>query len=267
MRALIYIMTPVLVLTFFLASRFVTWEKLKGVDRKALKHQIDGTQLLRGGKNQKAITALTKAIEIEPKYAEAYVKRGLAYYYLARYKEAIDDYTQTLSLNRFLADAYARRGDAYRALNDVSRAIADYTAALENRPTAITYHNRGRAYYQKFLISDTADETLKLALDDFEKAIEMQPRFAIAYLSRGDIYGHLKQQESQESDYSHALDLLTDAIENWQNQSHELILIYLWRAMAYKKNNHTDKAVNDMEKVYELFAQFYLKKIKISDIL
>ncbi len=267
MRALIYIMTPVLILTIFLASRFVTWEKLKGVDRKALKHQIDGTQFLREGKNQKAITALTKAIEIEPKYAEAYVKRGRAYYYLARYTEAIDDYTQTLFLKRFLADAYASRGDVYRALNDLPRAIADYTASLENRPSAIVYYNRGRIYYQKFLISDKADETLKLALTDFDKAIELQPRFAIAYLSRGDIYEHLKQQESQESDYSHALDLLTDAIQNWENKSHDLILIYLWRAIAYQKNNYVDKAVNDIERVYELFTQFCLKKIRISDIL
>ncbi len=300
MRALIYIMTPVLILTIFLASRFVTWEKLKGVDSKALKHLMAGTQFLRKGKNYQAITALTYAIEIEPKYAEAYAKRGLAYYQLTRYKDAIADYTQTLSLKRFFADAYAGRADAYLALGDIPNAIADYTASLETRksvrvtskraevyleigkideaitdylyivkhhPSAIAYYNRGRAYCKKFLHLDKKDETLKLALVDFDKAIEMQPRFAIAYLNRGDIYGHLKQQESQETDYSHAIDLLTDAIQNWQNEAHELIPIYLWRAVAYKKSNYIDKAMNDIEKVSELFAQFYLKKIRISDIL
>ena len=300
MRALIYIMTPVLILTFFLASRYVTWEKLKGVDSDALKHLTDGTQFLSEGKNYQAITALTQAIEIEPKYAEAYIKRGIAYYYLAHYKEAIADYTQTLSLKQYSADAYASRGDAYRALGDIPSAITDYTASLKkrknarvmskraevyletgkineaivdylyivkHRPSAIAYYNRGRAYYKKFLISDETDETLKLALADFDKAIEMQPRFAIAYLSRGDIYGHLGQQKTKESDYSQVVDLLTDAIQNWQNEAHELIPIYLWRAIAYKKSNYTDKAANDIEKVHELFAQFYLKKIRISDIL
>ena len=300
MRALIYIMTPVLILTIFLASRFVTWEKLKGVDSKALKHLTAGTQFLSKGKNYQAITALTQAIEVEPKYAEAYVKRGLAYYQLTRYKDAIADYTQTLSLNQYSADAYVSRGDAYRALGDVPRAIADYTASLKKRknawvmskraevyletgkiseaindysyivkrrPSAIALNNRGKAYYRKFLISDKEDEALKLALADFNKAIEMQPLFAAAYLNRGDIYGHLKQQEAQEADYLYAIDLLTDAIRNWENEAHELIPIYLWRAAAYKKNTHTDKAMNDIEKVYELFTQFYLKKIRISDIL
>ncbi len=300
MRALIYIMTPVVILTFFLASRFVTWDKLKGVDSNALKHFTKGTQFLRNGKTHKAISTLTQAIEIEPKYAEAYIKRGIAYYHLARYKEAIKDYNQTLSLKSYFADAYASRGDAYLALGDeiqaindytlslkkrknarvmskrakvyletgkINEAIADYLYIVKHRPSAIAYYNRGRAYYQKFLISDETDETLKLALADFEKAIEMQPIFAIAYLSRGDIYGHLRQQESQESDYSYAINLLTDAIQNWQNEAHELIPIYLWRAVAYKKGNYVGNAVNDIEKIYELFTQFYLKKIRISDIL
>ena len=300
MRALIYIMTPVLILTIFLASRFVTWEKLKGIDSNALKHLTAGTQFLRKGKNYQAITALTQAIAIEPKYAEAYVKRGLAYYQLARYKDAIADYTQTLSLNQYSADAYASRGDAYRSLGDVTRAIADYTASLnkrknawimskraevyletgkigeaikdyfyivKHRPSAIAFYNRGRAYYEQFLLSGNQNEVLKLALADFDKAIEMQPSFAIAYLNRGNIYAHLGQQKSKEGDYLQAISLLTDAIQNWQNEAHELIPIYLWRAVAHEKNNHTNKAVNDIEKVYELFAQFYLKKIRISDIL
>jgi tetratricopeptide (TPR) repeat protein len=293
-------MTPILILTFILASRFVTWNKLKGVDSNALKHFSNGTQFLRNGKTYKAITTLTQAIEIEPKYAEAYIKRGIAYYHLARYKEAIADYNQTLSLKSYLADAYASRGDAYLALGDVPQAINDYTVSLKKRKnarvmskrakvyletgkipeaindfsyivkhgsSAIAYYNRGRAYYQKYLIADKQDDTLKLALTDFDKAIELQPSFAIAYLSRGDVYGHLKRQESQESDYSYAIDLLTDAIQNWQHEAHELIPIYLWRAVAYKKEEYVDKAENDIEKVFELFAQFYLKKIRISDIL
>ena len=300
MRALIYIMTPILILTFLFASRFVTWEKLKGTDNEAVKHLTIGTQFLRKGKNHQAISALTQAIEIDPKYAEAYIKRGFAYYQLARYKEAIDDYTQTLSFNRYLADAYASRGDAYRALNDIPNAIADYTASLKkrksarvlskraesyletgqineaiadylyivkHRPSAIAFYNRGRAYYKKYLLSDKEIDTLKLALTDFDKAIELQPRFAIAYLSRGDIHGHLRQHKSQESDYSQAVDLLTNAIQNWQNETHELIPIYLWRVVAYKKDNRVNKAVNDIEKIYELFTQFYLKKIRISDTL
>ena len=110
MRALFYIMTPILILTVILASRFVTWDKLRGVDKNAANHLTYGTQLLKQGKLYQSIDALTQAIEIEPRYAEAYINRGLAYYHLAHYKEAIAAFTQTITLKQYTADAYASRG-------------------------------------------------------------------------------------------------------------------------------------------------------------
>ncbi len=293
-------MTPILILTIILASRFVTWDKLKGIDTVAAEHLTYGTQLLRKGKTYKAIAYLTQAIEIEPKYAEAYINRGRAYYHLAHYEEAISDYTKTLSLKQYAADAYASRGDVYRALDNVPRAIADYTASLEksknalimtkrakcyletgnineaitdysyivkHRPTAIAYYNRGKAYQKKSLLSENKSELLKLALSDFDNAIKMQPHFAIAYLNRSEIYGDLGQQNLVQSDYTKAIELLTEAIQNWRNDKLSLIPIYLWRVVAYKKKNQIDKTQNDINKIYELFTQFYLKKIRISDIL
>lgn len=293
-------MTPVLILTIILASRFVSWERLKGFDSEADKYLTDGTQLLGKGEFYRSISELTRAIEIEQKYAEAYINRGRAYYYLARYKDAIADYTQTISLNQYIADAYASRGDVYRTINDVSRAIDDYTASLEkrknalvlskrakcyleigkpdeairdysdiikHRPTAIAYNNRGRAYYIKFLSAEKKNDLLKHALGDYDKAIELQPQFAIAYLNRSDIYRDLGKENQKESDNLRAIDLLTEAIENWENDGHELIPIYLWRSVAFHKNNQIDKAKNDVKGIYVLFIQFYLNNIGNFDIL
>ena len=300
MRALFYIMTPILILTVILASRFVTWDKLIGVDKTAAHHLTNGTRLLRKAKIYEAISELTQALKIEPKYAEAYINRGLAYYRLAHYQEAIADFTRTISLKQYTADAYARRGDVYLALNDIPNAITDYSASLKrsknagilskrgrcfldtgnydnairdfsdvvkHRPTAIAYYNRGRASYEKYLHSDEKTETLELALDDFNKSIELQPKYAIAYINRGDVYRHLKQQKSQEVDYSQAIVLLTDAIQKWDKDTHALIPILLWRAVAYEKDNDISKAKSDVERIYYIFAEFYLKKISISDIL
>ena len=133
MRPLIYIMTPVLILTIVLASRFVTWDAIKGKNPQAQANVQKGTLSLREWKMPDAIAAFTRAIEIEPKYAEAYVKRGLAYYRTGQYKAAIADYTRTLDFKRYHADAYASRGDAYRALGQTQHAIADYSASLKKR--------------------------------------------------------------------------------------------------------------------------------------
>lgn len=244
MRPLIYIMTPVLILTILLASRFVTWEAIKGVDRQAEIYVQEGTVSLRSWKLPQAINAFTRAIEIEPKYAEAYVKRGLAYYRSEQYKTAIADYTETLKLKRYQADAYASRADAYQSLGDLQRAIEDYSASLKRRrspqviqkraetyfkhgdvqkaladydalikrkPTALAYYARGNVYLQ--LATQGHENRLKLALSDLDQAIALQPRFATAYISRAQVHIHAADHTLANRDYTHAIELLTKAIQ------------------------------------------------------
>ena len=249
MRPLIYIMTPVLILTIFFASRFVTWDAIKGMDRQAQLYVQEGTVSLRSWKLPQAIQAFTRAIEIEPRYAEAYVKRGLAYYRSAQYETAIGDYTQTLKLKRYQADAHASRGDAYRALADTHRAIEDYSASLKKRwnaavmqrraetyfkqgdvqkaladydelikrkPTAIAYYGRGNVYLQ--LSIRGSENRLKLALADMDQAIALEPRFASAYISRAQLHTHLGDHTLVSRDYTHANRLLIEALQKQMMQ-------------------------------------------------
>lgn len=302
MRALIYIMTPVLILTFIVASRYVTWDKLKGVDTEsnAFKHLTDAVQFFQDDERHKALHALTLAIQDDPHYAEAYIQRGLIYFQLKQYQEAIADYTQTISLNRFTADAYAGRGDAYRALKNLPKALDDYTVSIKKRrsaqiltkraicyidsgridsalddytyiikrrPTAMAYYNRGKAYYNKYIGSENDVEIAKLAIVDFDKSIEMQPLLAVSFYHRGDIYGDLGQLNLRDKDYSHTIDLLSGALTNWDTEPVLQIPILVWRTVAYKKQNLTENAQNDIVKIYELYTQYYLKKVLISDIL
>ena len=237
-------MTPVLILTILLASRFVTWDAIKGVDRQAQIYVQEGSASLRAWNLPQAIEALTHAIEIEPRYAEAYVKRGLAYYRSKQYKTAIADYNQTLKLKRYQADAYASRGDAYQSLGDMQRAIEDYSASLKKRrsthviqkraetyfkhgdvqkalddyddlikrkPTAMAYYGRGNVYLQLAIRGN--ENRLKLALSDLDQAIALEPRFASAYVSRAQAHMQLGDHTLANRDYKHAVKLLTDAIE------------------------------------------------------
>ena len=293
MRPLIYIMTPVLILTIVLAARFVTWDAIKGAKPQAQVNVQQGTLSLREWKIPHAIAAFTRAIEIEPKYAEAYVKRGLAYYRLGQYKAAIADYTRTLDLKRYHADAYASRGDAYQALGEMQHAIADYSASLKKRwsarvmrrraqtyfeqdnvqnaladyntvikrqPSAMAYYTRGNAYLQ-LSIQDNASH-LKLALADMDQAIALEPRFASAYISRAQIYVRAGEQASATADYMNAVELLTEAIETWQGEPNALIQVYLWRAFAYQKLGKTDKAQSDLNEMNKRIFSFFLEKSK-----
>ena len=293
MRPLIYIMTPVLILTIFLASRFVTWDALKGENPKAQEYVQKGTLSLRTWKISQAIAAFTDAIEIEPRYAEAYVKRGLAYYRAGDYKTAIADYTRTLELKRYQADAYASRGDAYRALDDAQHAIADYTASLKKRwsahvmrsraqtyfehddaqnaladydtvikrqPSAITYYARGNTYLQ--LSKQGSENRLKLALSDMDQAIALEPRFARAYMSRGLIYEYSEEHTAATTDYTHALVLLTETIQTWQGDPNALIQAHYWRASIYQKLGEPAKAEKEIHQANRRIFSFFLEKVE-----
>ena len=281
-RLLLYVMLPVLIACALIASRFVSWDSLKGEDPQALQFVIKGTELLgrqTDRDNRSAASAFTRAVEINPKYAEAYIKRGLAHFRLGEYLRAIDDYTQTLSLNRYAADAYYSRGDAHRALGDYQGALADYTASLEKRwagfvtwkraetylemgdtqraladygavierkPGAAAYYYRGVAYAQ--LAKN------RLALTDFDKAIEIEPAFAEAYLRRGEIYLRLNQPDAAESDHHKVVQLSTNEIQEWGGEHPRLGPIYFRRASAsaYQQLGHYEEAHADYEQAIAL---------------
>ncbi len=298
MRPLAYIMTPVLILTIILASRFVTWDAIKGEKPQAQADVREGTVSLRTWKIPDAIAAFTRAIETEPKYAEAYVKRGLAYYRAGQYKLAIGDYTRTLDLNRYHADAYASRGDAYRALGNGQQAIADYSASLEKRwnarvmrrraqtyleqgnvqnaladystaikrqPSAVAYYARGNAYLR--LSTESDEDPLRLALADLNKAVGLEQHFAGAYTSRAQVYVRSGKQALAIADYRKVVELLTETIRTWQGEPNALTQVYLWRAFAYQKLGEIGKAETDVHETYKRVFSFFLKKVRNCDIL
>jgi tetratricopeptide (TPR) repeat protein len=67
-----------------------------------------GVVLAMAGKNQEALEAFTKAIELNPKYAEAYNNRVIAYLKLGNYQQAIRDYDKAIKLDPKNAMAYSK---------------------------------------------------------------------------------------------------------------------------------------------------------------
>ena len=99
MRALIWIMAPLLIICVLLASRFVSWERLKEEDPVVVEYVNEGTSLLEGisPDYQGAVDAFTHAIEMNTEHALAVIRRGLAYYRLGEFRKAIADYNRVLN--------------------------------------------------------------------------------------------------------------------------------------------------------------------------
>ena len=83
--------------------------------------------------------------------ADHYLNRGVTKYRLRDYQGAIADYTRAIEINPQYADAYYNRGTIKgRDLGDTQGAIADFSKAIQIDPQdASAYYNRGIAKYQK----------------------------------------------------------------------------------------------------------------------
>ena len=107
-----------------------------------------------------------KVIAANPKMAEAYNNRGLAFYNLERHQQAINDFSQAIRMNPQYAEAFNNRGNAYYALDQYAKAEADFNKSLELKPKyAKALLNRGLAYFQM----NKREESCK----DFRRACDL----------------------------------------------------------------------------------------------
>lgn len=108
------------------------------------------------------IARLTGLLRLNPKDAEAYKDRGVAYMRKGRYvrqrdylgqgvlDKAIADFTRVIWLRPEDANAYFLRGTAHKANGNLEKAIADFTAAIRINPkNAKSYIGRSVSYRQK----------------------------------------------------------------------------------------------------------------------
>ncbi len=71
-------------------------------------------------------------------------------------------------------------GDAYYTMGDYRQALTGYTNAINGGRMAVAYCKRGNAYY--------ARRRYNLAMEDYNRAIRVQPDYSGAYYGRGSVY-------------------------------------------------------------------------------
>jgi tetratricopeptide (TPR) repeat protein len=132
-----------------------------------------------------AIKAFTNALELNPRYANAYYNRGVVWTDKGNCDKAIADYNKALEINPRYSKAYNNRGNAWARKGNHDRAIADYNKALEINPRlAEAYYNRGVNWASK--------GKYDRAITDYNRALEINPRDAEAYYNRGGVHGQTK---------------------------------------------------------------------------
>ncbi len=160
-------------------------------------HVERGRLLLDGGKLAEALGSFEAALALQQGHSLAQRLRAETLFRLGRFEQVIAAFDRYLEVGKPLESVYRGRGLARAELGQYPGAIDDFTKALELRPTSAVQAYRGWTH----LIVDAP----KLALRDFELAIELDPRNGDAYNGRGFVRAGLGRHREAIQDAVEAL--------------------------------------------------------------
>jgi tetratricopeptide (TPR) repeat protein len=172
--------------------------------KRAMPHFEDGMARHQTGDFRGAAESYGKAIEIDPKFAEAFYFRGNAYSALNDAKGAISEYTKAIRIEPKFADALLNRGLTMRETGNFDGAISDFSRVIKlNKKDANAYYQRGLSYLGK---SDA-----RRAIADFTTVIGAAPDFAEAYQQRALAYAKSGDPTRAQADQATAADIAAKA--------------------------------------------------------
>ncbi len=157
---------------------------------------------------------------------------------------AMDDFNQAIKLDPKLAEAYLDRAMAYEELKNTDAALKDYAQAIQLSP------EYSQAYFQRanveLTVSGDNGANHAKALADYNKAIELSPKNAGYYLWRGMAKAGIADYKGALADYDQAEKLgLKDSMMLLNNREETERLLGLTDAAqidkaAYEKLNQDE---------------------------
>jgi len=175
----------------------------------------EGSHIKRGlrqfdrGEYDAAIRSFNKAIEINPKSANAYYFRGLVYIETNDLNKAISDNTNAIILNATFTNAYINRGAILYENGNYEDAIKDLDQAIQLNPSDYkTFIARADNYYQLGQFGN--------AINDYTNALTLNSNSAYIYLMRADAFYKMKAYQEAINDYEKSI-FLNDTLERAYN--------------------------------------------------
>lgn len=160
-----------------------------------------GFELLQQGKTDEAIQHFNEALKISPQEPLAYVALGLADRQLNRFDDAIEAFSSAINLlpdNDDRAETYLRRGIVWFYKGEYGIAWDDFDEAaglLVEDPLPHLWKGLARARQDRWLE----------AVNSYATALELNPRFELAYINRGLAYLALDEPNKAVRDFNQAV--------------------------------------------------------------
>jgi tetratricopeptide (TPR) repeat protein len=143
-----------------------------------------------------ALESMNRSIQLDPKMPESYFYRGNIYYGQENYAAALNDYLKAVELNPKYSEAYYNIGVTYNTTNKFQESIEPLTKAISLVPNEYMYQTRASSFFNL--------RRLQEAVDDYSKAIAINPKAGQAYFNRGATYLNMQQKANACADWKTA---------------------------------------------------------------
>ena len=160
--------------------------------KNAEAHVLLGSALALVPRRSEAIAELRRALELRPDSAPVYNTLGMALARFAELDAARKAFESALELDPQFADAHVNLTLVLGQLKEFDLAIGHITRAIElqgdSPASAYSHYLKGRLYDKQAMTVE--------ALQEFEKAVHLRPRFAQAYVELGTTRAKLFRSRS-----------------------------------------------------------------------
>ena len=164
-------------------------------------HHLLGVSLSLLGQRERALTEFARALELNPRYLEALIHRGLVLYELGRDAEAEDSFRRAAAslapssnglaapIVARLANQHAELADAYAEAGALDRAVEQYQRALELGPGYVDLRYRMARLLLESGRSLEAREALEEVLRSRPNFVDASAALGLAHYLSGDALG------------------------------------------------------------------------------
>lgn len=147
-----------------------------------------------------ALEDFSLAIETNPHDITGFYCRGLTKFQLKNHESALSDFTECINLRMREPNAFYYRGLCYFFLGDMDNAILNFKSYINSES------NSSEAYFDLALCFKQKENDFE-AINYLSMAIELNPKYEVAYLERGLLKHKLNDVDGGCADLKKSLDL------------------------------------------------------------
>jgi len=155
-----------------------------------------------------AIKAYVKCLSLDTRYYLAWNALGLAHSMRGHLEEAAKAYLKCLEISPQFTEAQNNLGTVYQEMKQLDKAESAFKAALQD----LAYQHRELPYFnlaRLYALQGRFDE----ALENVTRAIQLQPRLAMAHNLRGFIYEKRNGLAEAISSYEQAVKIVPEDVQ------------------------------------------------------